>query len=126
VFRHPTFGSEFVAARIAVDQIVDHHTTLQYLGVPINAKSFFGDNHAVVTNSTIPHSCLSKRHNAFSYHRVKEAISGKVLNFFVIDGNDNPADVVSKNWAYPQVWHLLQPIHFSSGDASSLIKHVKE
>jgi hypothetical protein len=44
-----TFGSEFVAARIAVDQIVGIHTTLRYLGVPINAKSYmFGDNQAVV------------------------------------------------------------------------------
>ena len=34
-----TFGSEFTAARIAVDQIIDFRTTLRYLGVPVNNKS---------------------------------------------------------------------------------------
>jgi hypothetical protein len=30
-----TFGSEFIAARTTIDQIVDLRTTLRYLGVPI-------------------------------------------------------------------------------------------
>ena len=39
-----TYGSEFVAARTAVDQIIDIRTTLRYLGVPIRDKSYmFGD-----------------------------------------------------------------------------------
>jgi hypothetical protein len=47
-----TFGSEFTAARIAVDQIIDLRTTLQYLGVPVNEKRFMlGANQAVVNNS---------------------------------------------------------------------------
>ena len=50
-----TYGSEFVAARTAVDQIIDICTTLRYLGVPIRDKSYmFGDNRSVVTSSTIP------------------------------------------------------------------------
>jgi hypothetical protein len=40
-----TFGSEFVAARICVEQIIDVRNTLRYLGVTIRDKSFmFGDN----------------------------------------------------------------------------------
>ena len=40
-----TFGSEFVAARIATDQIIDLRYTLMYLGVPVRSKSYmFGDN----------------------------------------------------------------------------------
>jgi hypothetical protein len=66
-----TFGSEFTAATIAVDQVLDLRTTLRYVGVPANTKSYmFGDNQAVITNSTIPYSSLSKRHNALSYPRV--------------------------------------------------------
>ena len=34
-----TFSSEFVAARIATDQIIDLRYTLMYLGVPINLKA---------------------------------------------------------------------------------------
>jgi hypothetical protein len=59
-----TFGSEFIAARIAVDQIPDLRTTLRYLGVPVITKSYmFGDNKAVETNSTIPHSSLNITRN---------------------------------------------------------------
>ena len=64
-----TYGSEFVAARTAVDQIIDICTTLRYLGVPIRDKSYmFGDNKSVVTSSTIPNSTISKRHHLASYH----------------------------------------------------------
>ena len=122
-----TFGSEFTAARIAVDQIIDLRITLRYLGVPVNEKSYmFGDNQAVVTNSSIPHSSLSKRHNALSYHRVREMIAARVLGYYWVDGESNPADIVSKHWSYPQVWQLLQPMLFYSGDTNNLItKPVK-
>jgi hypothetical protein len=43
-----------------------------------------------------------------------------------IDGKDNPANIVSKHWTYPQVWHLLQPKRFYSGDTSPLIEQGKE
>ena len=34
-----------------------------------------------MTSSTIPHSRLTKRHNALSYHCVREAIAAKILAF---------------------------------------------
>ena len=34
-----TYGSEFVAARTCVEQIIDIRTTLRYLGVPIIGPS---------------------------------------------------------------------------------------
>jgi hypothetical protein len=59
-----TYGSEFVAARIATDQIIDLLNSLQYLGVPISGCShLFGDNSLVVISSSIPHLSLKKRHN---------------------------------------------------------------
>jgi hypothetical protein len=96
-----TFGSEFVAARIAVDQIVDLRNTLRYHGIPVKERSFlFRGNQAVVTNSVIPHSTLSKRHNALTYHRVREAIAAGIINFYWIDDKSNPEDIVGKNWAH--------------------------
>jgi hypothetical protein len=47
----------------------------------------FRDNQAVVSNSTIPHSSLNKRHNALAYHRVREIISANILGY-------NPSDIV--------------------------------
>ena len=46
------YGSELVAAKTATEQIMDLRHTLQYLGVPINSKSYmFGDNRTVITSS---------------------------------------------------------------------------
>ena len=99
-----TYGSEFVAARTAVDQIIDIRTALRYLGVPIRDKSYmFGDNKSVVTSSTIPNSTISKRHHLASYHRVREAIAAKFISFHWKDGKSNPADILSKHWEFATV-----------------------
>jgi hypothetical protein len=86
----------------------------------------FRDNQVVVVNSSIPHSSLNKRHNALSYHQVGEMIAAKVLGYYWIDGKMNPADIVSKHWAYPQIWHLLKPLLFYSGDPGDLIEKEEE
>ena len=94
-----TYGSEFVAARTAVDQIIDIRTTLRYPGVPIRDKSYmFGDDRSVVTSSTI-----SKRHHLASYHRVREATAAKYISFHWKDGKSNPADILSKHWEFATV-----------------------
>ena len=63
-----TYGSEFVPARICVEQIIDLRNTLKYLGVLIQDQSYmFGDNESVVNFSSIPHAKLHKRHNAFPF-----------------------------------------------------------
>jgi hypothetical protein len=47
-----TYGSEFVASRICVEQIIDLRNTLSFLGVPVREKSYmFGDNKSVVDSS---------------------------------------------------------------------------
>jgi hypothetical protein len=56
-------------------------------------------------------------------------IVAQILGYYWIDGKLNPADIVSKNWAYPQVWHLLKPLLFHSGDPGDpgdLIEQRKE
>ena len=118
-----TYGSEFVAARTAVDQIIDIRTTLIYLGVPIRDKSYmFGDNKSVVTSSTIPNSTISKRHHLASYHRVREAIAAKFISFHWKDGKSNPADILSKHWEFATVWPMLKPILFWRGETATQLK----
>ena len=64
-----------------------------------------GDNKSVITSSTIPHSSLSKRHQALAYHRVRSAVAAKLglgfLKFSHIDGKQNPADIMTKFLPYP-------------------------
>jgi hypothetical protein len=48
-----TFGSEFIAARTTIDQIIDLRMTLCYLGIPIQEKSYvFGDNKTIIDASS--------------------------------------------------------------------------
>ena len=116
-----TYGSEFVAARTCVEQVIDLRNTLRYLGVPIRGMSWmFGDNESVVNSSAQPHAKLHKRHTALSFHRVREAIAAKIVGFFHIPGNENPADILSKHWGYQQVWQLLQPLLFWQGDTLNI------
>ena len=115
-----TYGSEFVAARVATEQIIDLRHTLRYLGVNISGPAtMFGDNQSVVTSSTIPSSILNKRSSALNYHRVREAVAAGVLNFVHIKGKANPADVLSKHYAHTDVWQLLEPIMFWKGTGPS-------
>ena len=108
-----TYGSEFVAARIAVDQIVDLRYSLRMLGVPIDGPAWlFGDNLSVVNSSTIPSGQLKKRHNILSYHRVREAQAAKIVNFVHIDGKYNPADVLTKHMSSREWYELMKPLIF--------------
>ena len=59
-----TYGSEFVEAKTATEQIIETRQTLGYLGAPLGSKSIlFGDNRSVITSATLPHSTLTKCHN---------------------------------------------------------------
>jgi hypothetical protein len=113
-----TYGSEFVAARTATEQIIANRMALRYLGVEVIGPTFlFGDNRSVVDSATVPQSKLSKRHVALSYHRVREAVAAGVLRFEWIDSEENPADILSKHWGYQQVAKLIQAILFKPGDS---------
>ena len=116
-----TYGSEFVAARTCVEQIIDLRHTLRYLGVPVTQMSqMFGDNKTVVDSATKIHAKLHKRHTALSFHRVREAIAAGFIGFHHIPGARNPADVLSKHWSYACVWALLQPLLFWQGDTANI------
>ena len=116
-----TYGSEFVAARTCVEQIMDLRYTLRYLGVPIQGRSYmFGDNESVVNSSSRPDAKLHKRHVALSFHRVREAIASDMLSFLHIEGAKNPADILSKHWGYIQVWPQLRTLLFWAGDTAEM------
>jgi hypothetical protein len=112
-----TYGSEYVAARTCVEQLMDIRTTLRYLEVPIRGQSYmFGDNESVVNSSMKMEAKLHKRHTALSFHRVREAIASQAVGFYHLAGSRNPADILSKHWAYSAVWKFLRPLLFWQGD----------
>ena len=112
-----TYGSEFMAARTASEQIIDLRYTLRMMGIPIDGPSWmFGDNQSVITSSTIPESTLNKRHNALSYHLVRECVAAKIINFVHISGKVNPSDLLTKFLSWSNFWPLIQPLLFWKGE----------
>ena len=80
-----TFGSEFVATKTATEKAYDLRYTLRMMGIPVDYETYvFGDNLAVITQSTIPHSQLGKRHNALAYHYTHEGVATGMLRMFHI------------------------------------------
>ena len=56
-----TCGSEFTAARTAIQQIMAMRITLRYLGVPIKGSTYlFRDDRSIVQSGMIPHSILKQ------------------------------------------------------------------
>ena len=117
-----TYGSEFIAAKLAVEQIMAMRLTLRYLGVEIHGPThLFGDNGSVVTSASVPESPLRKRHQSLAYHYTREAIASGAVDFRHLPGELNPADILSKHWGYSQVWPMLRAVMFWTGNPSSLL-----
>jgi len=122
-----TYGSEFVAARIAVDQIVELRHELRYFGVPLDGPAWmFGDNLAVVNSATMPSGKLQKRANLLNYHRVREAQAAGIINFVHMDGRYNPADILTKFRSSREWYELLKPILFWRARDDQIGSHIAE
>jgi len=116
-----TFGSEFVATKTAVEKAYDLRYTLRMMGIPVDYRSYlFGDNQSVVTQATIPHSQLTKRHNALAYHYTREAVASEMVVYYHIPGTENPSDCLTKFLGYQQWWPILRPILFWQGDTAGV------
>ena len=87
-----TFGSEFVAMRIAIEMIEGLRYELRMMGVAIDGPC----NNAVVINSSCPESMLKKKHAAIYYHRAREAIASGVIQVAKEDTATNVADMLTK------------------------------
>jgi hypothetical protein len=92
-----TFGSEFVALRIATEQNISLRYKLRMFGIPINGyTNIFCDNEAVFKNASIAESRLKKKHNSICFHRVRECIASMVQMVFKVESKYNPADILTK------------------------------
>jgi len=108
-----TFGSEAIATKTAVEQIIDLRNTARWLGVPVeDSVVVFGDNESVVNTCSIPHHKLKKRHNALAFHKVRDSVAAKIIRYYHIEGKSNPADILSKHWDMASIWETLKPFMF--------------
>jgi hypothetical protein len=104
-----TFGSEFIAARIVVELIDGLRYKLRMFGIPIDGPAnMYCDNGSVVTNCTKPESTLKKKHNAITYHRVRESAAQGTIRIAKENGETNLADVLTKPLSGPRLKDLIQ------------------
>jgi hypothetical protein len=103
------------------------------MGIPIDGPAWaFGDNAIVITSSTIPQSTLNKRHNALSYHHVRESISAKIMYLVHVEGKYSPSDILTKALGWVTFLTLVQPLLFWKGETiidkplPMVIKDIKD
>jgi hypothetical protein len=105
-----TYGSEFVAACICMEQIIGLRSTLRYLGVPVTENKYmFGDNKSVV-DSYMPNYINTTK--CYPFHHVTEAIASGIVGFYFIPGELNPTDILSKHWGYTHIRQRLKSLLF--------------
>ena len=92
-----TFGSEFIAMKIAAEMNDSLLYKLRMFGIPISGPSrVLCDNDAVVKSSSFAESTLKKKHCSIAYHRVRESVaSGKLLIYYE-HTSSNLADLLTK------------------------------
>ncbi|MGH7954896.1 MAG: Ty1/Copia family ribonuclease HI, partial [Gloeomargaritales cyanobacterium] len=92
-----TFGSEFVALKIAVEMIEGLRYKLRMFGVPLDGPANgFCDNESVVKNVSNPASTLKKKHNSIAYHKVRESTAAGIIRVCYESGKFNVADMLTK------------------------------
>ncbi len=99
-----SFGSEFVALRIATERIVGLRFKLRSFGVPIEGPHDDTNgpalvhcyNNGVVKNTTRPESTLSKKHVSINYHSVREAVAAGIILISKEDSVTNITDGLTK------------------------------
>jgi hypothetical protein len=106
-----TFGSEFVALKIAVEMNEALRYKLRMMGIPIDGETnCFCDNKSVVNNATIPQSTLHKKHNFVAYHKVRESVAMRAIRIAHEKGQHNLSDVLTKFLAAPNFKKCVQCI----------------
>ena len=69
-----------MAMRIARDIVSALRIKLKSLGNPIQGQAnTYGDNAAVVKNTSIPQSTLNEKHNSIHYHILGETVAAKIM-----------------------------------------------
>ena len=106
-----TFESEFVAMREAVHMNDSIRYKLRMFAIPITGvTNVFADNMSVITNSTVPSSTISKKHNAICYHWVRESVAAGVICIAWVHSSKNLAYLLTKSLPAPTRHFLLGQI----------------
>ncbi len=97
--------------RIAKNLVSALRIKLKCFGIPISGPTnVFCHNNAVVQNTSVPESTLSKKHNAINYHIIHKAVAAGIIRVGKEDTLTNIADVFTKLVPFTRKYQLLSPI----------------
>jgi len=102
-----SFGSEFVALRVASELIISLRYKLRMFGIELEGPAnVLCDNQSVFINASEAKSNLNKKHNSICFHRVRECVASSILFPFKVDTKENLADILTKNLS----WHIKKDL----------------
>jgi hypothetical protein len=91
------FGAEYITLKTGTELVEALRYKLQMMGVPLEGTAnVFVDNNSVVTNSTVPSSTLTKKHNSICYHFVRKAVAANCIGIGYVPSDENLVDVFTK------------------------------
>ena len=106
-----TFGSEYIALRIATELVDGLRYKLRMFGVPLQGPArVFCDNESVVKSSSFPESALKKKHCSIAYNKVRESVAAGKLLIYYESTNSNLADLLTKVLSHSKRQGLVQAI----------------
>jgi hypothetical protein len=98
-----------VASRISTELILEIRYMPRSLGVALDGTELMlADNMSAVSNTTVPLSVLTKKHNTISYHRVREAIEERIMRSACIKSEENVSDVLTKPLRNEKFHYLMK------------------
>ena len=106
-----TFGSEYIALKIATEMVEGLLYKLRMFGVPIDGPArVFCDNESVVKSSTYPESSLKRKHCSIAYNKVREGVAAGKLLIYYESTTTNLADLFTKILPHMKRLPLVQAI----------------
>jgi len=107
--------AEYMALSDCSRQVVWMHTLLGELGYILSPIPICGDNQGSIFIASNPVTEKRSKHIDIRFHYIREVIERKLAEVFFIDGDKNPADLLTKNLGSVK-FLLFRPeygLHFS-------------
>ena len=89
--------AEYMALSDCSRQVVWMHTLLGELGYHLSAIPICGDNQGSIFIASNPVTEKRSKHIDIRYHYIREVINRGLTEVYFIDGDNNPADLLTKN-----------------------------
>lgn len=109
-----TYGSELVAMRIAIENLLGLRYKLRMMGMDVEkCSTLLGDNNSVIVNTQLPSSSIKKKHNSVAFHKAREAVAAGYVRTGHINSTENPSDVLTKAVSPTEFYRLTGPILYN-------------